>query len=79
MSNPAKDYLEKYQENHRPPFKIKYWELPQLEQLTVGMRKLLNEYALMPENMRSLKEILRAEEEFFDGASENSTRRQSEC
>jgi len=60
FSNPAKDYLEKYRENNRPPFKIKHWELPQLEQLTVGMRKLLNEYGLMPENMRSVKEILRA-------------------
>jgi hypothetical protein len=66
LSNPAKDYLERYRENNRPPFKIKYWEQPQLEQLTVGMRKLLYEYNLMPESMRSVKEIIRAEEEFFD-------------
>ena len=27
LSNPAKDYLEAYKRNNKPPFKIKYWEL----------------------------------------------------
>src|SRR6266436_4717414 len=34
LSNPAKDYLEAYKRNNRPPFKIKYWERPQLERMT---------------------------------------------
>lgn len=28
LSNPAKDYLEKYKRNRTPPFRIKYWERP---------------------------------------------------
>ena len=33
LSNAAKDHLEDYERNNRPPFRIKYWERPMLEKL----------------------------------------------
>jgi hypothetical protein len=38
LSNPSKEYLEKYERNRRPPFRIKYCEHPTLEKLTTGRR-----------------------------------------
>lgn len=66
LSNPAKDYLEKYERNRTPPFRIKFWERPQLEQLTTTRRALLVEYNLLPTKTRPIKNILKAEEEFCD-------------
>ena len=66
LSNPAKDYLEKYKRNRNPPFRIKYWERPQLEKLTANKRSLVWEYGLMPIRTRPIKEILKWENEFFD-------------
>jgi hypothetical protein len=40
LSNPAKEYLDKYRQNRRPRFRIKVWEHPQIAQL-VGPRKVL--------------------------------------
>jgi len=66
LSNPAKDYLEKYERNRKPPFRIKYWERPQLEQLAANKRSLLLDYNLLPTKTRAIKNILKAEEEFCD-------------
>jgi len=66
LSNPAKNYLESYKRNRTPPFRIKYWECPQLEQLAATKRSLLVEYNLMPTKTRAIKAILKAEEEFCD-------------
>jgi len=30
LSNGAKEHLESYERNNRPPFKIKYWSTPRL-------------------------------------------------
>jgi hypothetical protein len=66
LSNPAKDYLEKYESNRKPPFRIKYWERPKLEELASPKRALLMEYNLMPTKTRSVQSILKAEQEFTD-------------
>ena len=66
LSNPSKEYLEKYERNRRPPFRIKYWERPTLEKLTTGRRALLMEYGLLPQKTRPISEVLKAEGEFFD-------------
>jgi hypothetical protein len=66
LSNPAKDYLEKYRRNRRPPFRIRCWERPKIEALAAKKRALLMEYNLLPINLRSIRAILKAEEEFFD-------------
>jgi len=64
LSNPCKDYLKRYQENNRPPFRIKYWERPILERLARGNTELLERFLLG--GIRSQSEIIEAEQEFFD-------------
>ena len=68
FSNPAKEYLEKYRQTRRPRFRVKMWEQPQIEHVIGGRRSMLFEYDLLKEKhkIRSLKQIRRAEEEFFD-------------
>jgi hypothetical protein len=44
LSNGAKDYLRQYENNNRPPFRIKFWERPDLERLTRGKREFLNRF-----------------------------------
>jgi hypothetical protein len=66
LSNAAKDYLESYRRNNKPPFKIKPWELPQLERMSKKKQTLLRKHKLSEAPLRSVKQILKAEEEFFD-------------
>lgn len=44
LSNPAKRFLENYQENNKPAFDIKYWEKPDLERLTLNKWNLLKKF-----------------------------------
>jgi hypothetical protein len=64
LSNASKDYLDNYRRNNRPPFKIKYWEKPRLERMVKA--RLVRKYDLADVPIRSTKEILGTEEEFFD-------------
>jgi hypothetical protein len=64
LTNGAKDYLRDYEENNRPPFRIKYWERPTLERLTRDKRGFLDRFVLG--GLRGQGEILAAEQEFFD-------------
>ena len=41
LSNAAKDYLRDYEQNNRPPFRIKYWERPTVNELAWQDRELL--------------------------------------
>jgi hypothetical protein len=65
LSNPSKDYLSDYENNSRPPFRIKFWERPILAKLTEGKTDLLARF-LLTTRMRSESEIIAAEQEFFD-------------
>lgn len=49
LSNPTKDNLASYEKNNRPKFKIKFWEKPHLEKLTVGKSQLLKKYRIVGE------------------------------
>jgi hypothetical protein len=64
LSNSAKDYLKDYEQNNRPPFRIKYWERPALERLATGHEDLVRRFLF--DVARDESEILAAEEEFFD-------------
>lgn len=64
LSNACKDYLRDYDQNNRPPFRIKHWERPVLEKLTRGNRELLERFLLG--GVRTESEIIAAEQEFFD-------------
>jgi hypothetical protein len=46
LSNPCKDYLKRYVGENKPNFKIKKWELKELEELSIGKINLLNKYKL---------------------------------
>jgi hypothetical protein len=67
LSNATKDYLHDYEQNNRPPFRVKYWERPILERLTEDKSELLARF-LLTEGMRSESEVIAAQEEFFDKA-----------
>jgi hypothetical protein len=64
LSNPAKEYLHEYEQNNRPPFRIKHWERPTLERLTSDKGDLLARWLLT--GIRSESDIIEAEQEFFD-------------
>lgn len=49
LSNPAKNYLEEYQRECKPPFRIKVWELKDLENLSAGKKELRQKYNLSNE------------------------------
>ena len=66
FSNPAKDYLDDYRRNRKPPFKIKIWEKPTIEKLVSRKMRLLRKYELTDAPIRGVQVILKAEEEFSD-------------
>jgi restriction endonuclease len=65
LSNPAKDYLDTYRKNNRPPFKIRCWERPQLARMLGRKMSLQRKYDLTDIPIRSVKQILAAENELF--------------
>ncbi|GGX94725.1 hypothetical protein GCM10010510_44930 [Streptomyces anandii JCM 4720] len=60
LSNPCKDYLKTYELNNRPPFRVKYWERPQLKKLLEGVPDFVSRY--VDSRPRTEAEILAAEE-----------------
>jgi hypothetical protein len=66
LSNAAKDWLEDYGRNRRPPFRIRHWEKPTLARLLRNHPGLLQQHGIFVESMRTTAEILKAEQEFFD-------------
>lgn len=48
LSNPTKEYLEKYKAARNPRFRIRIWESKDLEQMLFGRPKLLNKFGLAP-------------------------------
>jgi hypothetical protein len=65
LSNPAKEYLESYQKNNRPSFRIRCWEKPQIIRMLGRKVSLQRKYGLTDTPIRGVKQILEAEEEFF--------------
>jgi hypothetical protein len=64
LSNPCKDFLKAYETSNRPPFRIRYWERPNLQRLTEGRDDFINRY--METDRRTEAEVIAAEQEFFD-------------
>lgn len=58
LSNPAKDYLDDYRRNRRPPFKIKIWEKPTIQKLVSRKFSLLRKYGLTDIPIRGVRSIL---------------------
>jgi hypothetical protein len=66
LSNPAKDFIETYRKNNKPPFKIKYWEKPHLERMMARKILLQRKYNLTDAPIRSVSQIIKVEHELFD-------------
>ncbi len=49
LSNSAKNYLEKYEDSNSPKFRIKVWEKPEFEKLTLGKSRLKRKYNISGE------------------------------
>ncbi|MFD7065221.1 restriction endonuclease [Streptomyces sp. NPDC059906] len=60
LSNPCKEYLKSYELNNRPPFRVKYWERPQLGKLLEGRDAFVSRY--VDSRPRTEAEIVAAEE-----------------
>ncbi len=66
LSNSAKDYVETYRRNNKPPFKIKYWEKPQLERMLARKMVLKRKYNLTDAPLRSVRQIIKVEDELYE-------------
>lgn len=66
LSNPSKEYLEKYRRNRTPPFNIKVWERATVERICRNKTALLRKHGLIEISIRKIEEILRAEGEFLE-------------
>ncbi|RPJ71071.1 MAG: hypothetical protein EHM20_14920 [Alphaproteobacteria bacterium] len=49
LSNPTKHFLDEYKKENKPPYRIKVWELKELEKLTTGKNDLRRKYNLATE------------------------------
>ena len=65
LSNPAKDWLENYTANRSPAFRIRYWERPTIERLVGRNESLMAKYDIYPASMRTVADIVNAEEEHY--------------
>jgi hypothetical protein len=66
LSNPAKDWLAAYERNRQPPFRIRHWEKPALERMLAKHPSLMAKHGIIAEEVRTLAEIIGAEQEYFD-------------
>ena len=66
LSNPAKDWIASYEKNQHPPFRIRYWERPQISHMLTEHPDLIARHAIYAEGMRSIADIVAAEKEMFD-------------
>ncbi|MFF1652881.1 hypothetical protein [Streptomyces sp. NPDC058255] len=60
----CKDFLKSYDTNNRPPFRVRYWERPNLERLLEGRDEFIMRH--LRSERRTETEIIEAEQEFFD-------------
>jgi hypothetical protein len=65
LSNPAKEYIDAYRRSNRPSFKIRCWEKPHLARMLRRKVALQRKFELTDAPIRSVKQILAAENEFF--------------
>jgi hypothetical protein len=66
LSNPAKDWLAAYERNRHPPFRLRHWERPALERMLAKHPDLMARHGIIAEEVRTLADILAAEQEYFE-------------
>src|SRR5664279_1621233 len=66
LSNTAKDWLDQYQKNNRPPFRLRYWERPQLSSMISANMDLAWTHGISHSELRKMADIQAAENEMFE-------------
>jgi hypothetical protein len=66
LSNAAKDWLKDYGSNNRPPFRLRYWERPQLSSMISKNIELAWKHGVSHSELRPLAEIISAENEMYE-------------
>jgi hypothetical protein len=66
LSNPSKDWIAKFVDQNRPPFRIRTWEMPQLRRLLADHLDVAFRHDVQTETLRRVSDILAAETELFD-------------
>ncbi|MFU9026800.1 restriction endonuclease [Rhodococcus erythropolis] len=66
LSNGSKNMLDRYIENNRPRFRIRYWELPQLRSLIAKHQDVAFKHDVGLSTLRRASEILEKEKEITD-------------
>lgn len=67
LSNPAKDWIDQYRRNSAPPFRVRYWERPQVSEFLARYPELTYRHEIYEQDvMRPLAEIQSAEKEMYN-------------
>jgi hypothetical protein len=66
LSNAAKDWLDQYQKNNRPPFRLRYSERPQLSSMISANMDLAWKHGISHSELRKMVDIQAAENEMFE-------------
>ena len=66
LSNGAKNWIESYQRNNRPSFRIRTWELPQLRNIIARHQDVAWNHDVQLSTLRRVSDIIAKENELFD-------------
>lgn len=66
LSNAAKDWLSQYETNNHPPFRLRYWERPQLSDMISDNMDLAWKHGVSLSTLRPVADIIAAENEMYE-------------
>ncbi|MGY3553401.1 restriction endonuclease [Williamsia sp. R60] len=66
LTNGAKNWLQNYESNNNPRFRIRYWELPQLRNLLANHQDVAFKHNVGLSTLRRVSDILEKESELTD-------------
>ena len=66
LSNPAKEWVASFSANHRPSFRLRHWERPQLAAMLKSRRDVAFRHNVPLSSLRSVSAITTAEGEAYD-------------
>lgn len=66
LTNPAKNWIKEYVDKNRPPYRIRYWELPTLQRKIEAHPHLVEKHGLIVAPRRTKREIEKMHRECSD-------------
>ncbi len=66
LTNGAKDWIARYEQESKPPFRIRQWEMPQVRRLLMGHLDVAFRHNVVTSSLRRVSELLMAESELSD-------------